>query len=95
MNTSPNQDDNFHENPFRGFEQFFHRAHNFHFGDEQFYSRKNPEETINKRIYEESIFPNSNFKPFFIYTYTDFCFSCYKMENLWNDFKQELKNIGI
>lgn len=82
-----------HDNPFRGFEGFFHRSHNFHFNEEN--SRKNPEEAINKRLYEETIFPNSHKKPFFIYTFTDFCFTCFKIEPLWNEFKQELKNIGI
>ena len=27
--------------------------------------------------------------------YTDFCFACFKVEPLWNEFKEELKNIGI
>lgn len=40
------------------------------------------------------IFPNSHFKPYFIYTYTDFCFVCYKIDPIWNEFKEEVKNLG-
>ena len=46
-------------------------------------------------LFEETILPNSHQKPFLIYSYTEFCYSCVTVEGLWDTLKQELKNIGI
>ena len=39
--------------------------------------------------------PNSHSKPFMIYMYTEFCFSCMSVEPLWAEFKRDIKNAGF
>ena len=86
-----------HDNFFRdfeGFEGFFGGGgFKFNFNDRQ-NSRKSREEEITKKIYDETVFPNSHTKPFLIYSYTEFCWSCMAVEGVWQQFKQEIKNIG-
>lgn len=43
----------------------------------------------------DTVLPNSYTKPYLIYVYTEFCFSCMAVESLWQTLKQELKNIGF
>ncbi|RNA15524.1 dnaJ -like protein [Brachionus plicatilis] len=81
--------DNFFRDPFEG---FFGGGFGF---NQKKNSRKNPEEEINKRIYLDTVLPNSYTKPYLIYVYTEFCFSCITVENLWQALRQELKNIGF
>lgn len=82
---------------FEGFESFFSGGDGFRFNfqNEKQRSRKSKEEEINKKIYEETIHPNSHTKPFLIYSYTEFCWSCMAVESIWLQFKQEVKNIGF
>lgn len=42
-----------------------------------------------------TILPNSYTKPYLIYVYTEFCYSCIAVENLWQTLRHELKNIGF
>ncbi|CAF0926373.1 unnamed protein product, partial [Brachionus calyciflorus] len=83
--------DNFFRD-FDPFEGFFGGGFGF---NQKRQSRKNPEEEVNKRLYEDTIFPNSHIKPYLIYTYTEFCFSCIQVESIWQVLKQEVKNIGF
>lgn len=57
--------------------------------------RKSSEEEINKKIYDETILPNSHIKPFLIFSYTEFCYSCMAVDQVWEVLKQEIKNIGF
>jgi len=84
---------------FDGFESFFgghsggFKFNSFNNGRE--HNRKSHEDEITKKIYDEVVFPQSYMKPFMIFSYTEFCFSCMSVDNVWQAFKQELKNIGF
>lgn len=81
------------------FDQFFRDFHfggfggGFRFNSGQ--RRKSTEEEINKKIYEETILPNSHIKPFLIFSYTEFCYSCMAVDQVWETLKEEIKSIGF
>ena len=85
---------------FDGFESFFgghsggFKFNNFHGGSRE-HNRKSNEEEVTKKIYDEVVFPQSYAKPFVIFSYTEFCFSCMSVDNVWQTFKQEIKSIGF
>ena len=85
--------DGFHESFFGGHAGGF-KFHNFANAGRE-HSRKNNEEEITKKIYDETVFPQSYTKPFMIFFYTEFCFSCMSVDNVWQAFKPEIKLIGF
>ncbi|CAG2213386.1 DNAJC16 [Mytilus edulis] len=50
---------------------------------------------INLRAYETKILPESDRKPCFLYTYTDFCFDCARIEHLVEKLIRDLEDVGI
>jgi DnaJ homolog subfamily C member 16 len=82
---------------FDGFESFFGgHSGGFKFnGGGREHNRKSHEDEITKKIYDEVVLPHSYIKPYMIFSYTEFCFSCMSVDNVWQSFKQELKNIGF
>ena len=50
---------------------------------------------IHFRIFDETILPNSHSKPFLIFSYTEFCYSCMAVDKEWEELKKEIKNIGF
>ena len=86
---------------FDGFESFFggHPGGGFKFngrgGGGSEHNRKSHEEEITKKIYDDTVLPQSYMKPHVIFSYTEFCFSCMSVDNVWQVFKQEIKNIGF
>lgn len=50
---------------------------------------------INLRAYETRILPESDKKPCFLYTYTDFCFDCARIEHLVDKLIKDLDDIGV
>ena len=84
---------------FDGFESFFgghsggFKFNSFNSGRE--HNRKSHEDEVTKKIYDEVVFPQSYSKPYMIFSYTEFCFSCMSVDNVWQAFKQEIKNIGF
>ena len=46
------------------------------------------------RVYETKILPESDRKPCFLYTYTDFCFDCARIEHLVEKLIRDLDDIG-
>lgn len=81
------------------YDQFFREFHGFGGGGFKFNGggsrRKSTEEEINKKIYDETILPNSHIKPFLIFSYTEFCYSCMAVDQVWEVLKKEIKNIGF
>lgn len=82
---------------FQGFESFFGGGGGFHFNFNDFGGGESiiDKYRINLRQYETTILPNSNKKPCIIYSYTDFCFTCMRMEGIVEKFIQELKSVGL
>ena len=82
---------------FDGFEGFFSgHSGGFKFNNNgREHNRKTHEDEITKKIYDEIVFPQSYIKPYIIFSYTEFCFSCMSVDNVWQIFKQEIKNIGF
>ncbi|ESN95091.1 hypothetical protein HELRODRAFT_193633 [Helobdella robusta] len=99
--TSSNAQERHHRNPFGGggFEGFtfhFGQGGPFHFnfqdnGNSDLYSKYK----INSWMYESVILPESTHKPFFIYAYTDFCFKCMEVAQVWQQFVLDLEKLGL
>jgi len=47
------------------------------------------------RLYENTILPESDTKPYFIYAYSDFCFHCMQVAPIWDQIQEDLEKIGI
>lgn len=76
---------------FDGFESFF----GGHQRQQQNHNRKSQEDEISKKIYDDVVLPQSYVKPYIIFSYTEFCFSCMSVDTVWQSFKQEIKTTGF
>ncbi|GAB1609052.1 dnaJ homolog subfamily C member 16-like [Argonauta hians] len=51
--------------------------------------------TISLKFYETHVIPDSYKTPYFLYAYTDFCFTCMHYEPLIDKFIKELEEVGV
>ncbi|XP_076086499.1 dnaJ homolog subfamily C member 16-like [Mytilus galloprovincialis] len=73
----------------------FFRGFNFNFNGNQQGESVIEKFNINLRAYETKILPESDRKPCFLYTYTDFCFDCARIEHLVEKLIRDLEDVGI
>ncbi|RUS80056.1 hypothetical protein EGW08_012173, partial [Elysia chlorotica] len=77
---------------FRSFDGFFDGFGPFGFGGREAASMDKFLVTL--QHYETKLHPNSHQNPCFVYTYSDFCFNCMRIEPVIFKFMSDLENIG-
>ncbi|KAK3785651.1 hypothetical protein RRG08_023906 [Elysia crispata] len=78
---------------FHSFEDFFDGFGPFGFGGRETASMDKFLVTL--RHYETKLHPGSHQNPCFVYTYSDFCFNCMRIEPVIFKFMSDLENIGM